>query len=163
MEAAASDGPRVRVAALITLADRVVLVRHRAGAATYHLLPGGGVGYRETISDALVREVAEETGLEITVGRPLFLSDTIDPDGPRHVVNITFAAEVIGGEVARVPADTRVVAVDLVEPARLPDLDLRPPMANELIEALAMGGAPELQYLGSRFTEGRSEHRRPQH
>ncbi len=43
------DGPRVRVAALIVLDDRVVLVRHRARDSSYHLLPGGGVDYRETL------------------------------------------------------------------------------------------------------------------
>ena len=150
----APDGPRIRVAALMTMAGRVVLVRHRAGSSTYHLLPGGGVDYRETLAEALEREVKEETGLDIEVGRPLFLSDTIDPDGPRHVVNITFAAEVIGGEVAREPADSRVVAVDLVEPDRLTRLDLRPPMAGELVDALRTG-EPRLQYLGSLFTMDR--------
>jgi len=152
--AVAPDGPRIRVAALMTMAGRVVLVRHRAGSSTYHLLPGGGVDYRETLAEALEREVKEETGLDIRVGRPLFLSDTIDPDGPRHVVNITFAAEVIGGAVAREPADSRVVAVDLVEPDRLTRLDLRPPMAGELVDALRTG-EPRLQYLGSLFTMDR--------
>ena len=154
MGAVAPDGPRIRVAALMTMAGRVVLVRHRAGSSTYHLLPGGGVDYRETLAEALEREVKEETGLDIRVGRPLFLSDTIDPDGPRHVVNITFAADVIGGEVARKPADSRVVAVDLVEPDRLTRLDLRPPMAGELVDALRTG-EPHLQYLGSLFTMDR--------
>lgn len=145
----------MRVAALMTLAGRVVLVRHRAGSSTYHLLPGGGVDYRETLSEALTREIAEETGLEAEVGRPLFINDTIDPAGPRHVVNITFAATVTSGQVTQHPHDPRVEAVDLVEPHRLASLDLRPPLAAELMRVLE-GSAPlGLQYLGSLYTDGR--------
>lgn len=101
MAAPASDGPRVRVAALLLMDGKVVTVRHRAGSAAYHLLPGGGVDYRETLEDALKREIAEETGLQASIGRPLFLSDTIDPEGSRHVVNITFSAHVTGGEIVQ--------------------------------------------------------------
>ncbi len=85
-----SDAPRVRVAALMVLDGKVVTVRHRAGAAVYHLLPGGGVDYRETLESALLREIREETGLEARIGPPLFINDTIDPRGARHLVNITF-------------------------------------------------------------------------
>jgi ADP-ribose pyrophosphatase YjhB (NUDIX family) len=150
----ASDSPRVRVAALMQLDGRVVLVRHRAGRSVYHLLPGGGVRYRETLEDALVREVAEETGLECHIGRPLLISDTRDPLGSRHVVNITFAADVTGGAITRSPADARVEAVDLVAAGELGSLDLRPPIADEIAAFVGDPGIPAI-YLGSRFTPER--------
>lgn len=155
MARAASEGPRVRVAALMTVSGDVVLARHRAGQSTYHLLPGGGVRYRETLEAALVREVLEETGLVAMIGSPLFINDTIDPVGSRHVVNITFAAEVVGGQILEHPNDKRVEAVDLVEPDALGSLDLRPPMASFLIQALRSQTPGPLQYLGSLFTPGR--------
>jgi ADP-ribose pyrophosphatase YjhB (NUDIX family) len=108
------------------------------------------VGWGETLSEALEREVAEETGLVVNVGRLLYVNDTIDPSGGRHVVNITFDAEVIGGGVTETPADPRVEAVDLVSPDALSSLDLRPPMADALRAALQ--GNPYPTYLGSLFT-----------
>lgn len=146
------DGPRVRVGALILLDGNVVVVRHRAGDATYHLLPGGGVHYRETLGDALVREVHEETGLDVTVGRPLVLNDTIDPNGPRHLVNVTFAAEVVGGALLSESVDKRIEAIELVAPDMLRTLDLRPPITTAILEMLATSATTPARYLGPLFT-----------
>ncbi len=150
-----SDAPRVRVAALMMLDGKVVTVRHRAGAAVYHLLPGGGVDYRETLESALLREIREETGLEARVGSPLFINDTIDPRGARHLVNITFAAQVTGGAVTDSPLDDRVEAVELVDPADLEKLDMRPPIATHLLEYLRSPENACARYLGPLFTEDR--------
>lgn len=145
--------PRIRVAALVVIDGDVVTVRHRKGDATYHLLPGGGVDWGESLEDALRREMAEETGLEIGSLRLLFVSDTIAPDGSRHVVNVTFAAEVTGGTLLEHAEDPRVEAVDLVSPAALTTLDLRPPIATEIVAALSQGDF-SARYLGSRYSEG---------
>ena len=161
MAAPATDRPRVRVAALICTEGRVVCVRHRAGSSVYHLLPGGGVGYRETIEDALVREVQEETGFEVAVGRPLLISDTIDPEGSRHVVNLTFEATITGGAITTRPADPRVAAVDLIHPDQLGALDLRPPIASAILDVLASPDAFQTRYLGSLFTTGATSGAQP--
>jgi ADP-ribose pyrophosphatase YjhB (NUDIX family) len=145
----------VRVAALIIHDGKVVLVRHRARNATYHLLPGGGVDYRETLAEALVREVVEETGLRVEIGRPVLINDTIDPKGSRHVVNITFTATVVGGSITDNPQDPRVEAVDLVDPSALEALDLRPPLAAAIGDVLDTA-TTSTAYLGSLFREAGS-------
>jgi 8-oxo-dGTP pyrophosphatase MutT (NUDIX family) len=147
----------VRVAALVVTDEGVLLVRHRAGDSVYHLLPGGGVDYRETLEDALVREVREETGFVITVDDPIFLSDTIDPRGSRHVVNIVFRARIIGGAPTTAPCDARVEATEVVPVELLSTLDLRPPLADAITSALS-DPSPHAVYLGSIFTDATTGH-----
>lgn len=151
MAAPVASSPRVRVAALIVIEGRVVCVRQRKGDYSYHLLPGGGVDYRETLEQALIREVREETGLEVVLGKPLFINDTIDPRGRRHLVNITFEATVVGGSLECCQPDVAIESVELVSPDELCRLDLRPPIAGHLLNALR-GEHSELQYLGAVFT-----------
>jgi 8-oxo-dGTP diphosphatase len=143
------DQIRVRVAAVIVLDGHLVLVRHRKNENSYHLLPGGGVEAGETLEAALVREVAEETGLEVSVSRLLFINDSVDPRGGRHVLNVTFLASIKGGEITLQPLDPRVEAVELVAPATLPDLDLRPPIAGALVDAFEKDFSIGTRYLGS--------------
>ncbi len=108
--------------------------------------------YRETLEHALRREVREETGLIVEVGRPVIVNDTIDPAGSRHVVNLTFLATVVGGSLTSSPVDERVEAVELVKPRELDSLDLRPPLATLVREALEQGDHFVAHYGGSLFS-----------
>lgn len=155
MAAPACECPRVRVAALVLQDGHVVCVRHRKGDDVYHLLPGGGVAWGETLENALVREVAEETGFLVEVGRPLIINDTIDPSGTRHVVNITFTASVTGGALSNTSGDPRVEAVDLIDPTELTMIDLRPPLGSIIVSAIREGDTFDTTYAGSMFKPDR--------
>jgi 8-oxo-dGTP diphosphatase len=61
--------PEVCVGAVIVDDDRLLLIRRGHGpAAGQWSLPGGRVEFGETMAEALVREVHEETRLEVVVG-----------------------------------------------------------------------------------------------
>lgn len=154
--AARASSVRLRVAAVITDGTRVLLVRHAAGGRTYHLLPGGGVEPGESLAEALTREVAEETGIACEVGAPLFISDTIDPAGGRHMVQIAFAATPTSTPEAHVSSDRRVVGAEWAEIDVLASMDLRPPMAGALEQAATEGFNGPARYLGALWVDEHS-------
>lgn len=131
---------------------KILLVRQRRTGEPYYLLPGGGVDAGETLAEALRREVREETGLECAPIRPLFISDTIEPGGTRHVVNITFLTEVTGGELELRPHDPSIEGIDLMAPSSLSGIDLRPPMAQAILDAARTSFDVPAAYLGPLWT-----------
>lgn len=153
--AAQASSVRLRVAAVIPEGDGLLLVRHGRGSRSYHLLPGGGVERGESLASALEREVLEETGVTCEVGAPLFISDSIDPAGARHMVQITFLARALSVDAAHRSLDARVTGTEIVPVSALGSLDLRPPMAEALAEAVASGFSSPARYLGALWVDER--------
>ena len=93
---------------------RVILARHRFGAPQWRFL-GGFLARREGVADALVREVAEETGLNIEVGPVLEVVT-----GYRwQRVELVFAYRVVGGTER---LSDEVLELRGFDPAALPEV-----------------------------------------
>jgi 8-oxo-dGTP diphosphatase len=97
--------PYLAVSAAIVRDDRVLIVRRaRTPAHGLYTLPGGGVELGETLEEAVIREVREETALDVApvelVGfRQAIVRDTAGRI-ERHFVILPFAARLIGGEIS---------------------------------------------------------------
>ena len=97
--------PYLAVSAAVFRDGRVLIVRRaQPPAHGLYTLPGGGVELGETLEQAVIREIREETGLEI---EPLAIAGfrqmiARDRGGrvERHFVILPFAARWIAGEVA---------------------------------------------------------------
>ncbi|MBN9743585.1 NUDIX hydrolase [Amycolatopsis sp. A1MSW2902] len=103
-------------------------------------LPGGGHDIGETITQTAVREVKEETRLDVEIIR---LTGTYT--NPRHVMayddgevrqqfSLCFEGRVIGGEPREDGVETK--AVQWVDPSRLEDLTMHPSMRMRIAHAL---------------------------
>lgn len=71
---------RIACKALIRHNEKILILREAAtykegtNVGKYHL-PGGRIEPGERYMDGLLREVIEETGLQVTVGKPLFVGE----------------------------------------------------------------------------------------
>ena len=70
---------RIGAGAIIVQEERILLVRHSATVHGHTVLvgPGGHVENDESIIQAAVREVKEETGLDVNPYKILFIEDPI--------------------------------------------------------------------------------------
>ena len=113
--------PLVAADAIVELGDRpgrpIVLVERRYEPLGW-ALPGGFVNVGETVEHAAIREVREETGLDVILGVLLGCYSGPDRDPRGHTVSLVFTAVARGEPVAG--DDAREVGV--FDPARTPPL-----------------------------------------
>jgi ADP-ribose pyrophosphatase YjhB (NUDIX family) len=104
-----SQRPEVCVGAVVVDDDRLLLIRRGHGpAAGEWSLPGGRVEFGETMVEALVREVYEETALEVVVGDYIGHVELLGDD--THFVVHDFHAIAFDAEVVTAGDDANEAA-----------------------------------------------------
>ena len=82
---------KVRPSGVLLQGDRVLLIKQSVTAKRKWSLPGGRLEKGETIEHCLVRELKEETGLDVGVTHLLYVTDRFSGTG--HVVHMMFLIE----------------------------------------------------------------------
>lgn len=103
MSRAYPERPLVGVGVVVCKGDQVLLVRRaKAPRRGQWSLPGGAQKLGETVRQAAIREVREETGLEVALTTLLDAVDSISRDAAGrvhyHYTLVDFAAEWRAGE-----------------------------------------------------------------
>ncbi len=146
---------RVRVGVLILNDNKILLVEHQKNGVSYWLIPGGGLDFGETVVQCAKREVKEETNLDIDLGRFLFSSESIAPDGSRHVVNLFFLGHIENSciQELRVGEEERLKSVSFIDINELDTIELHPPFGQQLkrmlLDGLTEENSRSEQYLGN--------------
>lgn len=95
-------------------------------------LPGGGAEFGEMPEDAVIREVLEETGLEVRVDKPLFVYSFLS-NPQRHQIQIVYECEYVGGEVKLNPEEhDEFKWADFKEMENLPKIAFLEAFINQL-------------------------------
>ncbi|HJY16433.1 MAG TPA: NUDIX hydrolase [Xanthobacteraceae bacterium] len=116
--------PYLAVSAAVFRDGRVLIVRRaRPPAHGLYTLPGGGVELGETLEQAVVREIREETALEIEPVALVGFRQAIARDAAgrveRHFVILPFAARFIGGKIS---LNEELAAADWLAPEAIAGL-----------------------------------------
>lgn len=128
---------------------RILLLNQDTDAGRSWSLPGGKLEAGETLAQALVREMKEETGLDVLPGRLLYVCDHV----PAEVVHMTFEARRTGGTLGDVMAGadtTPIRGVDFVPVAKLPELGF----SQQFAELVTAGFPGAGSYMGPKSAIG---------
>jgi ADP-ribose pyrophosphatase YjhB (NUDIX family) len=130
----------VIVKARAVIDGRLIVANQRRRGRSELSLPGGRVNRYESVTDAVKREVAEETGLDVVPRRLLYVSEIVQ-SVRSHDLELVFLAEPGG-----VPALKAFNAIDLAAGERP---SIRPPILEHIVRDLAHGWRDTPRWLGN--------------
>lgn len=139
--------PRVRVAGILIEEDKILLIEHKKNDKKYWLIPGGGVDWGESTSEALVREYKEETNLDIEIERFLFISEAIAPDKEKHVINLYFQIKKLDNcSEMKLGNEENLSNLKFVSKEEIENIKLYPNIKDKIIKLL--NNEEVIPYLG---------------
>jgi ADP-ribose pyrophosphatase YjhB (NUDIX family) len=142
---------RVEVRAVIFLDGRLVVTDETRQGEPHAALPGGRVERWESLHEALVREVREETGLDVVPQRLLYVAEVTAPH-KMHEVNLIFLAEPAG-----TPNLGELIFVDLADDDHPMVL---PPIVAEIARDVEQGWVETPRWLGNVWDESLNDRRK---
>lgn len=137
----APEGPRVGVGAVVIHEGRVLLIRRgKEPLRGRWCVPGGTVELGETLEQALVREVREETGLCVRPREVVTVFDRIGREGGRvlyHYVIVDYLCDYESGALC---AASDAEAAVFAAPEQLPEYRLHPKALEVILQGFQRAG-----------------------
>lgn len=124
---------RIRISVVLVKEDKILLIKQRKYDKEYWLVPGGGIDYGEKIKDCAMREIKEETNLDIELKHFLFPYESINTDKDKHVLNLFFFAKILSGEL-KLGKEENLVDLKFFGFEKLKEIKLYPNIADYLME-----------------------------
>ena len=150
-----SNGPRMGSRGVVIRNGRILLLKYERNGEVLYLFPGGGHDPGETLADNAEREVLEETGLAVEIGRVIAIHEnqpskgiSVPEDirsiyvGDAHRVDFFFERHVIGDAEPNLDVDPDKLHIGFawVAPKDLDDFPIIPKIADRIRESLGHSG-----------------------
>ncbi|OPL17800.1 MAG: hypothetical protein AVO35_07945 [Candidatus Aegiribacteria sp. MLS_C] len=141
--------------AVVVSEGRVLLTVNRDHLGDFYLLPGGGQKFGETVIQAMVREVIEETGWLVEPGRLVLVRDYLGAnhqfarwESDVHQTEIVFMAKPLEQVDSPPEHDAWQTGVEWVSPERIASLRIYPDALRSILPGLIRGDYGGPVYIG---------------
>jgi 8-oxo-dGTP diphosphatase len=146
----------ISAGAVVMREGSLLLVHHRSEESDFWLPPGGRLRGEESVFDCAVRETLEETGLQVSPLRIVYIEEFVQPE--LHFCKFWILASERGGDVSiarRDPDEVHLVDARFLSRDAIQGLRVFPSILRDTFWEDVRRDFPETRYLGlSRIQEG---------
>lgn len=121
-----------RATAIIFRNGKLLLMRRQKQGRDYYILPGGGVDLDESFEEACIREVKEETGLDVIGLQRVFHYFYRGSEEVYFVTRVPLEEPILGGSEAKRQSPTNIYSFVWVDAELLQDINLLPFAARRI-------------------------------
>jgi len=123
---------RNRAAAIIIRNKNILLMRRQKPGRNYFILPGGGVEFGESFEEACIREVKEETGLDVLNLQLIYTFNNNGSEEHYFLTRIPPDEPVLGGSEADRQTESNVYTFEWVDADQLENTNLLPAQSRKI-------------------------------
>ncbi len=117
---------RTSAKAVVIKNGRLLAIKLNDGIEEFYILPGGGQDSEEKLPEAVIREVREETGIDVECGDLLFVIEGVHGE-EFHRIDLVFACKYSGlSENAQLHSDINQIGYEWLDLSVLNKLPLYP-------------------------------------
>ncbi len=136
----------IRPAVLIIENQQILTMQYQYGGQEVYNLPGGNLELGEHLSDALMREMHEELGIEVSIGEMILVGEVYFEDRKKHTLHLLFEGKITAGVPTINPKETSALAIKWLDIDDLKKVNLYPNLSKSIQDYLA--GKLNNKYIG---------------
>jgi ADP-ribose pyrophosphatase YjhB (NUDIX family) len=121
-----------RATAIIIRNGKVLLIHRHKPGRDYYTLPGGGVELEESFEEATIREVKEETGLDVLALQRVSRYISLEKEENYYLTDVTPGEPELGGPEAKRQSQEDSYTFVWVDAAQVESINLLPGVARRI-------------------------------
>lgn len=128
---------KIRPAILIIENEKILTMQYSYGGQDVFNLPGGNLEFGEHLTDALVRELAEEMGIQVAIGELIMVGEVHALEQQKQTFHFIFVGKITEGTPTLNPKETSAIAIKWLNINELSAKNLYPNISEKLSQYLA--------------------------
>lgn len=137
---------KIRPAAAIIENEKILTMYYQYGGQDVYNLPGGNLEFGESLTLALTRELEEELGIKVEIGKLMIVGEVHFPTSQKQTIHFVFEGHISVGTPILNPEHTSARAIRWLGIEELSTVNLYPNITKSLKEYLS--GSLQDKYVG---------------